>query len=149
MEIEVILDGKKRKAGYKGLSAYLYRQQFKADLLLDAHKKQSELIAAMVKDIAKREAETNKTVENKEMEESEVMEMMIQVIGTELLERFAYIGIRTSENIGNFVNFLSTVDNYNQLIEVGIQVFEMIIYGDEPIVQAENYESENDKKKKV
>ena len=139
MEITVKIDNKDYVAKYNGATALLYRDTFRADILLDVTEAKKKVDAELI----------NLMAEGKDLTDFEVQDIIIRNVTTELLEKMLWVCLKSADkSIKDYRSFISEVDNYNTMIGASINVYELIVYGNQPTVEIEKSEETSKKKKK-
>lgn len=139
MEITIRIDDKEMTARYNGATALLYRDSFRSDILLDVSEARKKVDAELIDNMTQGRDLTNAEVEN----------IIVRNVTTELLEKLLWACLKTADStIKEYRSFISGVDNYNAMIGACINVYELIVYGNQPTVQIEKDEEETKKKKK-
>lgn len=139
MEITIRIDDKEMTARYNGATALLYRDSFRSDILLDVSEARKKVDAELIDNMTQGRDLTNAEVEN----------IIVRNVTTELLEKLLWTCLKTADNtIKEYRSFISGVDNYNAMIGACINVYELIVYGNQPTVPIEKDEEDTKKKKK-
>lgn len=141
MSTKVIeIDGKEIVCTYTGATARIYRNKFHSDLLLDLNRTQAEFIKRL-SEFASAEME---------LKDIEVTALLIETIGTEMLEKITWCTVATTNKLkkGNYVDydrFIDSIEDYPSFIGWAVGVYELLVYGNETIVEPDKDET----KKKV
>lgn len=139
METTIRIDDKEMLARYNGATALLYRDTFRSDILLDVSEAKKKVDAELIESLT----------EGKELTDFEVQDIIIRNVTTQLLERLLWVCIKTADStVKDYRSFIGNVDNYNAMIGASINVYELIVYGNQPTVEIEKDDNEQSKKKK-
>lgn len=145
MEVQMIItltiNKKKYSASYKGITARLYREAFRKDLILELNEMQKRIFDVIIK--------SNKD----NFTEEDALNNIIVGAGTEALFKLLWASVQGEQLLQNkepLPSFQRWTDesDYNDILAASLSVYNMMVYSGQSVATSESKEAKNTSKKK-
>lgn len=140
---KITIDGKEYKTTLKGVTARLYREQFRSDLLVDMNNAQKNPVQAIAENM-----------ESKKFAQGEIGDLMLSAIGETFLTQLAWACIAgelllTNKPVPTYVALTDNIEDYVGFIQQCCLLYDSAIFSSQPTVESEDTEEPKKKVKRT